>query len=223
MKMEMNRHRSSKELSAPKADRYQEHVYENNHPLVQFFVKARVNEILKQISPGYKVLDAGCGEGFVTRKIAQITHKKVVAIDILENNINFAKGFNDGIEYKCTCIGDYATTEKFDVIVLSEVVEHVTNYEDIIDKVASLLEDGGKIVVTIPANEFVLKVAWFFAPFFGARRYVKYRETRNHYYIPTLKEIEKVARKNNLRIVEYKRLPFSLLSSNIFLVLKSIS
>jgi 2-polyprenyl-3-methyl-5-hydroxy-6-metoxy-1,4-benzoquinol methylase len=81
---------------------------------------------LDQIEKGSKVLDIGCGIGILAYDIAQKA-KIVVGIDKNAQSINIAsKQFQKGnIKY---IVGDaltYRFNEKFDYIILSNVLEHI--------------------------------------------------------------------------------------------------
>jgi len=72
------------------------------------------------------VLDIGCGNGALTYDIA-MKAKKVVGIDLSERNISIAKNMfsRENIEY---IHGDALTdlpNETFDIIILSNVLEHI--------------------------------------------------------------------------------------------------
>ena len=74
------------------------------------------------------VLDVGCGNGILTYEIAKKA-KRVVGIDIDEKRIEFAKkNFSrENIVYICGDATQYIPEEEFDVIVLSNVLEHIQN------------------------------------------------------------------------------------------------
>jgi SAM-dependent methyltransferase len=81
---------------------------------------------LKNISENDTVLDIGCGSGALAYDIAEKA-KKVVGIDIVPQNIAKAKAKyqRNNIAYM---VGDATKdlgTEHFDIIVLSNVLEHI--------------------------------------------------------------------------------------------------
>jgi 2-polyprenyl-3-methyl-5-hydroxy-6-metoxy-1,4-benzoquinol methylase len=81
------------------------------------------------------VLDIGCGNGFLTRDIAEKA-RSVTGIDASKNNIEHArKDFGrDNIKYICGDACQYNFGEKFDAVVLSNLLEHLE------DRVAFLLK-----------------------------------------------------------------------------------
>lgn len=107
------------------------------------------------IEPKNTVLDIGCGKGELTFDVAEKA-EMVVGIDLNEKNIKFAKEkFSaSNIEY---LVGD-ATKDlpdkKFDVIILSNVLEHIENRVDFLKSLASAFAkasaDKPKILIRVP-------------------------------------------------------------------------
>ena len=82
---------------------------------------------VQRISPGETVLDIGCGIGSVAFDIAEKTGVFITAIDFSEKNIRIAneKNLHPNITY---IYGDALRdlpVEHYDVIVLSNVLEHI--------------------------------------------------------------------------------------------------
>ncbi len=117
------------------------------------------------------VLDFGAGRGSLTRKLLALDRFTTVsAADILErpelptavrwitSDLNERLSLPDG---------------SFDVIVMSEVIEHLENPRAIFREAYRLLTDGGVLVLTTPNNEswrsiISLLVRGHFAGFIGA-------------------------------------------------------
>jgi SAM-dependent methyltransferase len=111
-----------------------------------FEIKAYYNSILPKLStenarhrliyqsldslPQGKTLDIGCGAGFTSKHLAD-GGRDVVAIDFSSAAIEYAQAHNSSerIHYECTDILDFKTDEKFDIICLVDVWEHLP-YED---------------------------------------------------------------------------------------------
>ncbi len=81
---------------------------------------------LDQIERDSKVLDIGCGIGIVTYDIAQKA-KFVVGIDINAKSIKTALSQfkKENIKYIIGDVTTYQFNEKFDYIILSNVLEHI--------------------------------------------------------------------------------------------------
>jgi len=88
------------------------------------------------ISSADRVLDIGCGNGALAFDVAKKA-KEVIAIDINEKNIQKAKSkfFRENIEYR---VGDATKDlggEVFDVVVLSNVLEHIDQRVELLQKI----------------------------------------------------------------------------------------
>ena len=104
---------------------------------------------------GKTVLDFGCGHGSLTIDIANSGAKKVVGIDLEDENINFAKenvtenfkNLKDKISFIKLDILENNELKNFDYIVSKDTFEHTTNIEKILLKFHKITADDGKIYV----------------------------------------------------------------------------
>ncbi|WP_044206598.1 methyltransferase domain-containing protein [Flammeovirga sp. OC4] len=103
--------------------------------------------ILKE---GMTVLDIGCGTGAITKDIAKIVGPtgKVIGIDntyevIEHGNIVYADISN--LELKTVDLFNFETKEKFDLIVGARVLQWMTTVKEALQKVKSLLKEGGQV------------------------------------------------------------------------------
>lgn len=94
---------------------------------------------LENISEGDVVLDIGCGNGVLTYDLAKKA-KHVYAIDINRMEIEFAKDHyqSNNITYLVADATKYQSTHQFDVIILSNVLEHIENRPEFLQKIAPL-------------------------------------------------------------------------------------
>ncbi|XP_019375780.1 PREDICTED: ubiquinone biosynthesis O-methyltransferase, mitochondrial, partial [Gavialis gangeticus] len=105
---------------------------------------------------GIKILDVGCGGGLLSEPLGRLG-ASVTGIDPLEDNIRTAeqhKSFDPDldkrIQYKSCSLEEIAeeSTETFDVIVASEVVEHVADLETFISCCYQVLKPEGSLFIT---------------------------------------------------------------------------
>lgn len=103
------------------------------------------------------ILEVGCGIGNFTKDL--IKYGKVWAVDINKEYLNVIKkeqgskvqvGLGD-IEKGKYFFGD----QKFDSIVCLNVLEHIKDDEAALDNLFKLLKPGGKLVLLIPAHQFL--------------------------------------------------------------------
>ncbi|NXP78075.1 COQ3 protein, partial [Ramphastos sulfuratus] len=105
---------------------------------------------------GVKVLDVGCGGGLLSEPLGRLG-ASVTGIDPLEANIRTAdqhKSFDpvlaERIQYKPSSLEEIVeeSMETFDVIVASEVVEHVADLGLFIECCSRVLKPGGSLFIT---------------------------------------------------------------------------
>jgi 2-polyprenyl-3-methyl-5-hydroxy-6-metoxy-1,4-benzoquinol methylase len=98
-----------------------------------------------------KILEVGCGLGYLTYAMVKDGYN-AQGLDISQNAIDEAiKNF--GNHYICADVTEYASQNKgvYDIIILTEVIEHVENPISFLQSLIELLKpNGGKIILTTP-------------------------------------------------------------------------
>lgn len=115
---------------------------------------------------GKRLLDIGCGAGKLSTLAAQKGFK-VVGIDREKKAVAIAKKRANELGLRRNCqflVADFEKlkffkSEVFDVVVCSEVVEHVPRPEKFIRKAKRLLKKGGLFILTTPNNSRYWTVA----------------------------------------------------------------
>jgi len=98
------------------------------------------------------ILDAGCGEGFISYKLSKKA-KKVVGIDISKEVIDYnQKISNSKLEFLTLDLNDLSKKNdgRFDKIICMDVLEHANNFTSIIDNFSKVVKNGGIVLATIP-------------------------------------------------------------------------
>jgi 2-polyprenyl-6-hydroxyphenyl methylase / 3-demethylubiquinone-9 3-methyltransferase len=114
---------------------------------------------------GLKVLDVGCGGGLLAEPMARLGGQ-VTGIDPAPSNIEAAQAHaNEGgltIDYRATTAEALARdAERFDLVLASEVIEHVVDQPRFVATLASLVAPGGLLVVSTlnrTAKAFLLAI-----------------------------------------------------------------
>lgn len=107
---------------------------------------SQIAKILKN-SPLGKILDLGCADGQLS-EIASSHGHKVTAIDMitpesLSPNVNFIQhNLENGLPR--------SLTEKFDLVLCADILEHLRNPDILLSKISSSLTDNGVVLVSIP-------------------------------------------------------------------------
>jgi trans-aconitate 2-methyltransferase len=138
---------------------YDNYQFKFRHNIRHFIV---INKLVKcGLKNTDAVLEIGCGHGAVTKLIAEKVQKgKVTALDISSESIANAKvnlkNFSN-VNFLATNVTDYQTNDKFDIVVLSDVLEHIPiEYHDgLFKKINELLNKDGFIFINIPEPKFL--------------------------------------------------------------------
>lgn len=144
------------------------------------------------------VLDIGCGNGALTYDIASKA-KKVVGIDLSEKNISIAKNkfSRENTEYICGDARRYINqfvNEQFDVIVLSNVLEHIDKR---VKFLTSLKKVAPKLLIRVP----MLNRSWI--DVYKKELGLEYRLDKTHFIEYTFESFKEELGKAGLSILDY--------------------
>ncbi|MCX6233240.1 MAG: class I SAM-dependent methyltransferase [Bacteroidetes bacterium] len=109
----------------------------------------------------HHVLEVGCGIGTLTRLIHRyVSRGHVVAADISEKSIEMAnKRFGNAsrIEFLVTDMQNFTYPEKFDFIVLPDVLEHIPieQHRHLFGVLRAHMHDDSVIFINIPHSRFI--------------------------------------------------------------------
>ena len=96
---------------------------------------------------GKKLLDVGCGSGILLEASKKYNFQ---SIGIEPSKWLFKKAIRRGLNVRCGVLEDIPNTQKFDVITLADVIEHVTNPMEIFEQIKSRLNPKGIGVLVTP-------------------------------------------------------------------------
>jgi 2-polyprenyl-3-methyl-5-hydroxy-6-metoxy-1,4-benzoquinol methylase len=111
-----------------------------------------VFEALEKISFG-SLLDVGCGDGrFLAEMQKRLPGRRYCGIDISSAAIDWARRMAPGISFKAGDITAGDIDERFDVVTLLDVIEHIPQAElvQFIRAASASLRPGGSMVLTVP-------------------------------------------------------------------------
>lgn len=99
-----------------------------------------------------KVLDVGCGNGIISLNLGALGFQ-VVGLDVSSKAIDVANQQNTLSNVKFQVLpaeGLDALDQKFDVIICSEVLEHLDSPGDLLSQLHQILAIDGILIVTVP-------------------------------------------------------------------------
>ena len=134
------------------------------------FIKNNANRIVNnektetKFLDGLECLDIGCGGGILSERLSRLG-ARVTGIDASESSINVAKQHSIKsrleINYKCITTTDLLKNEKekflnkFDIVIASEVIEHVNERKVFLSDISKLCRSGGLVVFTTINKSFL--------------------------------------------------------------------
>lgn len=156
---------------------HMEKLYSSKNELVRYVHIQRLNQIVQLIPKNAKnLLDIGCGEGQLLERIEYAKHGdkdilvysmnnsnlKTTGIDITKVAIESAKKRCKQTKIIKADFNEYDfKEEKFDIIICTEVLEHIINYKETINRMKELLTENGTLIISFP-NERNLTIGRFF-------------------------------------------------------------
>lgn len=138
-----------------------------HHFTIFMFFQGHLKTLFKD-HPNLTILDIGPGHGFFSYLVKKEfpSYEKLDVVDISETSLEMTRkiiGYDaDKINYYHKDIFDYDDSNKYDFIVLGEVVEHLDNPKDILMKLSRLLKPEGYLWITTPTNSPALDHVYLF-------------------------------------------------------------
>lgn len=160
------------------------------HMIMKYYRFFREN-----INENSNVLDVGCGNGYITFKLAKKA-RKVVGIDVDKRSIKFAKKFHnlENINYILGDVIVYKFTEKFDFCILSNVLEHINKRVEFLKKIKEI---SNVILIRVP----MINRSWL--PLFEKELGLDYRSDQTHFIEYTLESFRKELTLAELKLKSY--------------------
>lgn len=111
------------------------------------------SQIIRRIPRYAQVLELGCGDGSMSKLVREVCKAHIIGVD-----------FNPDIVWKAQQFCDYVFTEdlddphsldalegeKFDIITLVDVIEHLKYPEKLLKRLSHFLLDEGQVLLSVP-------------------------------------------------------------------------
>lgn len=150
---------------------HMEKLYNSGNFLVRLVHNNRLNAIVDNLpKKKLNVLDAGCGEGHLIKKIhSQFPENLYYGADITDIALLRAKERCPFAQFQKMDLSNLNYPDNFfDAVICTEVLEHIRHYERVISELIRILKKEGTLIITFP-NEPL----WTLSRFILGRRPIK--------------------------------------------------
>lgn len=97
------------------------------------------------LNPDASVLEIGCATG---ETIAQLPGRRRVGIDFCPELIEQAKAAHPGVEFHTMAAEELSFDEKFDVVIMSNLIGYLDDIETVFERVRSVCHPRTRVIVT---------------------------------------------------------------------------
>jgi SAM-dependent methyltransferase len=100
-----------------------------------------------------QILDVGCYDGYLLRELSRRCATEGVGIDISAHALGLARSLTRGQRIRFVLANASSlpfASEAFDVVVCSEILEHIPDLERALSEIARVLVPGGRVYATMP-------------------------------------------------------------------------
>jgi len=124
------------------------HLYREEWAIRKVSCKKLTN-YLKKKKRSLKILEVGCGNGWLSHQLSKVQSSYVVGLDINLLELRQAERVFVAVPNLAFVYGDidsaFLGSQKFDIVVLAATVQYFDHLPEIIRKVMERLNDGGEI------------------------------------------------------------------------------
>jgi SAM-dependent methyltransferase len=114
-----------------------------------------VKKLSSRMSPGYSVLEVGCGTGNVLRVLQETCRNgRVVGLELWFDGLRFARKRSSARLVQGD-VRNYPFGKQFDLIGMFDVLEHLPEELETLRALREALAPDGKLILTVPAHQFL--------------------------------------------------------------------
>jgi 2-polyprenyl-3-methyl-5-hydroxy-6-metoxy-1,4-benzoquinol methylase len=116
--------------------------------------------IIKLLPGGrLSILDTGCGNGFIAGKLSALGHE-VIGMDLSEDGIAIARSAHPHLKFEVGSVYDDLRTiiDEVDVVISSELIEHLFSPQSYLKNVQHVVRPGGCIILSTPYHGYAKNI-----------------------------------------------------------------
>lgn len=166
--------------------------YKQNFSFVHFFGADAIE--LLEVKPGMKILDLGCGNGVLTKKLWDMG-AEAVGIDSSGAMLEIAERDYPEIKFYKKDASNFTMEEKFDAVFSNAVFHWIDNQRGLLESIAGILKPGGRLVCEFGGYGCCKNIHAALEKAFN-KRGLAYKKT---FYFPTIGEYTPIMERSGLR------------------------
>ncbi len=157
----------------------------------------KLSEFIKQKcskSEHTSALEIGCLYGYLLQCLK--ADYKVKGIELDKEAVKYCNG--QSLDVKETSVEDFLSkqNEKFDIVILSHVFEHILKPKDILQGLRKILSKDGKLIISVPNSDSICRKVF--------RRYWGWWQVPVHINHFNENALRRIANENNFDVVDVK-------------------
>jgi len=122
---------------------------ESGEKLTRVFI-----ELVKKLGGVQSICDLGCGNGHITGRLAALGYR-VTGVDASASGIQIAQRAYPGVEFVHALIDRDLSLGQFDLVISSDVIEHLYRPSDLLEATSSLVKPGGQVLLGTPYHGYL--------------------------------------------------------------------
>jgi len=154
-----------------------------------------------------RILDVGCASGwFVSELSKRFAKARCYGIDIYDKGIKFAERTYPKIEFKVADAHKIPYKKNtFDLVVCTEVLEHLDDPKSAILEIKRVLKRGGLAIVELDSGNLLFSIVWYIWRKFSGK---VWKDSHLHSF--NIKKLEKMIESCNLKILRKQKFNFGM-------------
>ena len=129
-----------------------------SHEYIIPIITRKIQGLSNAIKIPLKILDLGCGNGFVASKLAELGHS-VIGVDSFPRGIEISRSLYPHVQFETCSIYDEGLVNAipglFDCVISVEVLEYLFYPIKLFEQGYRLLRPGGHIIVSTPYHGYL--------------------------------------------------------------------
>jgi len=179
-----------------------------NNFFQRYWHTKKLNEVIGFIEGNPKeILDVGCASGWFLHELSKkIPSAKFYGVDIYKEGIDYAKKEYPNINFYVSNAEKLRFEDsKFDLIINTEVIEHLENPEKAINEMKRVLKKNGRLIIEVDSGSLLFSIVWYLWRKFNGKVW-----NESHLHSFNVNKLEKVAKKAGFKILKKRKFNFGM-------------